>query len=381
MSTLNNICDYLEWRGDLSFEKDEFNEVDNLIMSVFSYVEFEGIVPLSIDGGSVPLSYVAEQFKSLYSDISKVSEHQLTNLALELFMKAAQTVRYSNIKLSYYVNQVNYEESKQFSAIIFSLNDNQHFIAFRGTNATIVGWKEDFQMSFMDEVHAQREAAAYTKKVMEHYEGDFWLGGHSKGGNLAVYAAAHASDETRKRILGVYNNDGPGFQAKIIQSEGYQRILSIIKTIIPKFAVVGMLLEHGENYGVVNSHAIGIMQHNPFSWEVKANHFVYEKGLTRSSVNFNSAVRSWLNQLSIEERAQFVDALFEILQAAGAKTLSELSNERLKTIEIMIKTFKNMDPVAKQILKETVESLFIESQKALKISLKSDKKAIIFKKK
>lgn len=381
MSTLNNICDYLEWRGDLSFEKDEFNEVDNLIMSVFSYVEFEGIVPLSIDGGSVPLSYVAEQFKNLYSDISKVSEHQLTNLALELFMKAAQTVRYSNIKLSYYVNQVNYEESKQFSAIMFSLNDNQHFIAFRGTNATIVGWKEDFQMSFMDEVQAQREAAAYTKKVMEHYEGDFWLGGHSKGGNLAVYAAAHVSDEARKRILGVYNNDGPGFQAKIIQSEGYQRILSIIKNIIPKFAVVGMLLEHGENYAVVNSHAIGIMQHNPFSWEVKGNHFVYEKGLTRSSVNFNSAVRSWLNQLSIEERAQFVDALFEILQAAGAKTLSELSKERLKTIEIMIKTFKNMDPVTKQILKETVESLFVESQKALKISLKSDKKQLFSRKK
>lgn len=381
MGALNNICDYLEWRGDLSFEKDEFNEVDNLIMSVLAYVEFDGVVPLNIDGGSVSLSYVAEQFKNLYSDMSQISEHQLTQQAFELFMKASNTVRYGNIKLSYYVNEINYEESNQFSAVMFSLNNNQHFIAFRGTDATIVSWKEDFQMSFMDEVQAQRNAAAYTKKIMEHYDGDFWIGGHSKGGNLAVYAAAHASDETRERILGVYNNDGPGFQTKIIQSDGYQSILSLIKTIIPKWAVVGMLLEHGEDYAVVNSHEIGVMQHNPFSWEVKGKHFVYEKGLTKSSLNFNSAVRSWLDQLSIEERAQFVDALFQILQAAGAKTLFDLSKERLKTIEIMIKTFKNMDIETKQILKQTVELLFVESQKALKTSLKSDKKPLFSRKK
>lgn len=381
MGALNNICDYLEWRGDLSFEKDEFNEVDNLIMSVLAYVEFDGVVPLNIDGGSVSLSYVAEQFKNLYSDMSKISEHQLTQQAFELFMKASNTVRYGNIKLSYYVNQINYEESNQFSAVMFSLNNNHHFIAFRGTDATIASWKEDFQMSFMDEVQAQRDAAAYTKKIMEHYDGDFWIGGHSKGGNLAVYAAAHASDETRERILGVYNNDGPGFQTKIIQSVGYQSILSLIKTIIPKWAVIGMLLEHGEDYAVVNSHEIGVMQHNPFSWEVKGNHFVYEKGLTKSSLNFNSAVRSWLDQLSIEERAQFVDALFQILQAAGAKTLFELSKERLKTIDIMIKTFKNMDIETKQILKQTVELLFVESQKALKTSLKSDKKPLFSRKK
>lgn len=377
---MNNIFDYLEWRGDLSFEKDGFNEVDNLIMSVLAYVEFDGIVPLNIDGGSVSLCYVAEQFKNLYDDISKISEHQLTQQAFELFMKAANTVRYGDIKLSYYVNQINYEQSKQFSAVIFSLNNNHHFIAFRGTDATIAGWKEDFQMSFMDEVQSQRDAAYYTEKIMAHYDGDFWLGGHSKGGNLAVYAASHASNEARKRILGVYNNDGPGFQVKIIQSEGYQSILSLIKTIIPKFSVVGMLLEHGEEYAVVNSHAIGIMQHNPFSWEVKGNHFVYEKGLTKSSLNFNSAVRSWLNHLSIEERAQFVDALFQILQAAGAKTLFELSKERLKTIDIMIKTFKNMDPVTKQILMQTVELLFVESQKTLKTALKPDKKPLFSRK-
>ncbi|WP_097028385.1 DUF2974 domain-containing protein [Clostridium peptidivorans] len=378
---MNNIFDYLEWRGDLSFEKDGFNEVDNLIMSVLAYVEFEGIVPLSIDGGSVSLCYVAEQFKNLYSDISKISDHQLTQQAFELFMKAACTVRYRDIKLSYYVNQINYEQSKQFSAVVFSINNDQHFIAFRGTDATIVGWKEDFQMSFMDEVQGQQDAAAYAEKVMAHYDGDFWIGGHSKGGNFAVYAATHTSNEAKGKILGVYNNDGPGFQAKIIESEGYKSILNLIKTIIPKFAVVGMLLEHGEEFAVVNSNAIGIMQHNPFSWDVKGNHFVYEKGLTKSSVKLNRAVRSWLNNLSIEERAQFVDALFQILQAAGAKTLFELSKERSKTIDIMIKTFKNMDPVTKQVLKQTVESLLVESQKTFKPALKPNTKLLFSRKK
>ncbi|MBM7871451.1 hypothetical protein JOC70_002951 [Clostridium pascui] len=342
-------------------------------MSVLAYVEFDDIASLSADGESVTIRSVAEQFKNLYDDISKVSEHQLTIAGFELFMKAANTVRYSDIMLSNYVNQINYEESKQFAAVMFSLDSNHHFIAFRGTDATIAGWEEDFKMTFMDEVQAQRDAVNYTKKVMTCHDGDFWFGGHSKGGNLAVYAAAYASNEERKRILGVYNNDGPGFQAKIIQSEGYQSVLSRIKTIIPKSAVVGMLLEHGEEYAVVNSHAIGIMQHNPFSWEVKGNYFVYEKGLTKSSLNFNSVVRAWLNNLSIEERGQFVDALFQILQAAGAKTLFELSKERLKTIDIMIKTFKNMDPVTKQILKQTVESLFVESEKIFKTALKPDK--------
>lgn len=378
---MNNIFDYLEWRGDLSFEKDGFNEVDNLIMSVLAYVEFDSIVPLSTDGESVTIRSAAEQFKKLYDDISKVSEHQLTRDGFELFMKAANTVRYSNIKLSNYVNQINYEESKQFSAVMFSLDNSHHFIAFRGTDATIAGWKEDFQMTFMDEVQAQRDAVNYMKKVMTCHVGDFWLGGHSKGGNLAVYAAAYTSNEERKRILGIYNNDGPGFQAKIIQSEGYQSVLSRIKTIIPKSAVVGMLLEHGEEYAVVNSHAIGIMQHNPFSWEVKGNHFAYEKGLSRASLSFNSAVRSWLNHLSIEEREQFVDSLFQILEAAGTKTLFELSKERLKTINIMIKTFKNMDPVTKQVLMQTVELLFIESQKTLRTALKSDKKSLFSRKK
>jgi len=138
------------------------------------------------------------------------------------------------------------------------------------------------------------------------------------------------------RIIGVYNNDGPGFHINVIQRKGYKKILDKINTIIPKSSVVGMLLEHSEEYKVVGSCETGIMQHNAFSWEVKGKSFVYENGLTKESLNLNKILRSWLNRLSMEQRAEFVDAMFYIIMSTGAKTVSELSKGKLLTANSMI---------------------------------------------
>ncbi len=281
-------------------------------------------------------------------------------------------MRYRDIELSGYVDQVDHEQSKQFSATVFSINSKQHYIAFRGTDDTLAGWKEDFRMSFMDEVQAQQDAAAYLKKVISNYEGEFYLGGHSKGGNLAVYAAAHAAAGLQSRIIGVYNNDAPGFHAKTIQSEGYQNILNRINTFVPGFSVVGLLLEHGAEYRVVSSSKIGIMQHDTFSWQVSGARFVYEQGLKKSSSNFNKTLRSWLDGLNMEQRAQFVDGLFDIIETNGAVTVSDLSRKRLLEANNMIKAFKNMDPLTKSFLKKTVQLFFKEYQKVLKTSIKED---------
>ena len=227
-------------------------------------------------------------------------------------------------------------------------------------------------MSFMDEVHAQKQAVIYVNKICPNLSGKFYFGGHSKGGNLAVYAAIHADEKVRDGIVAIYNNDGPGFLPNTIQSEEYQSMLEKITTMIPKSSVVGMLLEHEEEYKVVNSNETGIMQHDAFSWEVKGTGFVYEECLTKNSLILNSTVRAWLGQLSVEERKFFVKVLFDIIKGTGAKTIGELSKEKLLAANVMIKAYKNMDELTQSHLKKTIELFFVESQKTLRNSINED---------
>ncbi len=375
---MQNLFDYLEWRGDLSFTRDSFNEIDNLIFSVLAYLKFDGIVPEETGVNPVPLFKAARQFNEKKYRPYKDPFFKLTPALLS---KAAQSERYRNIKLSGYVNQYDYENSKQFSAVVFSISNDLHFIAFRGTDYSIIGWKEDFLMSFMDQSPSQNQAVVYTKGIIDNLSGNFYLGGHSKGGNLAVYAATQADEKTKERVTRVYNNDGPGLHARITQSEGYRKALHKIITFVPKSSIIGMLPEHGEEYKIVGSRAASIMQHNAFTWEVKGTNFVYEKGLTKYSLNINAAVKAWLNQISIEEKAQFVDALFNIIQATGARTIDDLSKEKLAMAASMIKTYKNMDDLAKSNLKKTIEIFFKESRTAIKDSISADLNSLFSKKK
>jgi hypothetical protein len=378
---MQNIFDYLEWRGDLSFDRDSFNEVDNLIFSILAYLEFDGIVPREAGTDSISLLKAAEGFEKNMDKSFANNHNPFFKQIPKLLSKAAKTKRYGDIQLSGYENQVDYKQYKQFSALVFSIDKEQHFIAFRGTDDTLIGWQEDLQMSFMDEVQAQKQAVIYMNRVFANFVGNFYLGGHSKGGNLAVYAIIYTTENVRDRIIEIYNNDGPGFQRNIIQSEGYQNILGKIKTLMPKSSVVGMMLEREEQYKVVRSCKTGIMQHDAFSWEVRGTNFVYEKRLTKKSSNLNNTVRECINKLSIEERSQFVDALFGIIESTGAKTIAELSKEKLVAAYTMIKTYKNMDTLTQSHLKKIIEIFFEESQKTLRNSISEDISVLFSKKK
>ena len=367
--TMNTIIDYLDWRGDLSFNQDPLNEVDNLIFSVLSYSDFSGVVPGLDKPGSVTLQEAADR-------IGPAPHEVTTNLTRSFFAalpllleKCAQTERFANLQLSHYIDRIEFAKAEQFSAVVFSLDEQLHFIAFSGTDDTLAGWKEDLEMSFREAVPAQKDATRYVQAVMANLSGDFYLGGHSKGGNLAVYAAAHLTPEEQQRIIAVYNNDGPGFLANIIEKEGYQRIIHKVTTFIPQSSVAGILLEHEEKFQIIRSNETGLMQHNAFSWEVLGKHFVYEQELSKSSLVLSQAIRAWLNNISLEERSQFVEALFKVIDATGAKTLSELSEDKLATARAMITTFTQMEEETQTILKKVVESFFAESQKILRSSL------------
>ncbi|MGF7144309.1 hypothetical protein HNQ56_002740 [Anaerotaenia torta] len=368
---MNNIMNYLDWRGDLSFAQDSLNEVDNLILSTLSYIEFDGIVPFERQEGSAVLSEIAQAAYDVIDFEDPRTRNPFFEHIPDLLLKAAATRRFGGLRLSCYINRLNYDTSEQFSAIVFTLHEGLHYIAFRGTDDNLIGWKEDFQMSFLDETQSQRDAVEYVRYLLGDLEGKVYLGGHSKGGNLAVYVAA-SIEELQHRILAVYSNDGPGFQEKFLASQGYRNILPRIHSFLPKSSVVGMLMEHLEEYVVVNSNERGIMQHNAFSWEVLGRQFVYQSGVKKSSIFLNQAIRQWLNNVTLEERADFVERLFEILQASGLNTVSGITSERRIAVNGMIKAYHNMSPETKAFMKKIIHKFIAEGQKVIMQSIEEE---------
>ncbi len=368
---MNNIMDYLDWRGDLSFDQDLLNEVDSLILSTLAYIEYDGIVKFQEQDEGVLLSEIAGKAYDAIDFTAPRCKDPFFEHIPDLLLKAASTRRFGSLTLSYYINRINYDNSEQFSAMVFSLHKKLHYIAFRGTDDNLIGWKEDFMMSFLDEVQAQRDAVEYTRYLLTMLKGDIYLGGHSKGGNLAVYVAA-TCEEAKDRLIAVFNNDGPGFQEKFLESEGYHSVVSKIHTILPKSSVVGMLMEHLEDYVVVNSNQKGIMQHNALSWEVLGNHFVYKPGVNKSSIFLNQALRQWLNEVSMEERAEFVTELFDIIDASGLGTVSSISSEKRIAVNAMLKAYSNMSPETKSFMKKLIYKFIEEAQKVLLQSLEGE---------
>lgn len=361
---MNNIMDYLDWRGDLSFDLDPINEVDSLIFSTLAYIEYDSFVPFEEGGSGVMLSELAGQVYDAIDFSSPRCKDPFFKHIPKLLLKAAATPRFRSIRLSYYINRINIDYSEQFSAVVFSLQEELHYIAFRGTDDNLIGWKEDFMMSFLEEVQAQRDAVEYTRYVLQYLPGEIYLGGHSKGGNLAVYVASKL-EEAQSRILAIYNNDGPGFQTSFLESEGYHRIVPRIHTILPRSSVVGMLMEHLEEYVVVNSNQKGIMQHNAMSWEVCGNHFVYMTGVERTSIFLKQALTQWLSEINVDDRKIFVEELFDIINATGLDTISSITAERRLAVNSMLRAYQNMNPETKQFMKKLIYKFIEEGQKVL----------------
>lgn len=377
---MENIINYLMWRGDLDFVRDPINEVDGLILSILSYNDFEGIVPEPGSKDTLTLREAAERFKQI-KDISHLKDIPFLERIPDLLHKASETERFGNLELTWFVSQIDDESTKQFAALIFKLHEKLNFISFRGTDDSLAGWKEDLQMSFLEEVQSQKEAVIYTERAIKSLRGNFVLGGHSKGGNLAIYSALNMNELNKSRIIEVYNNDGPGFQMDIVEGEGYRSIVDRVRTFLPESSIVGMLLEHGTDYQVVKSTGLAITQHNPFIWEVMGNKFVPAESLSKKSININTTIRAWISKLSYEERREFVDAMFEVLSETGASSLGELGQEKLGAVDAIIRALKTMDANSKSHLRDTIDLFFEEARKVMKKSLADDLEMMFSKRK
>lgn len=327
-----NLMDYLEWRGDLTVKQTPFNSIDNLILSTLSYIDFEQ-TGLDLSGRSnVTIKEAGEKFALLHADEKMNLGRVIPDTVFELFDMLSRCRRFQYMKLSHYVNQVDEQAQKQFSAITVDVGDGGFCIAYRGTDDTIVGWKEDFNMCFQSPVPSQIQAAEYLHQVALVKRGRIYLGGHSKGGNLAIYAATMCSPLIRRRIRRVCSFDSPGFTQEFLQKDAYKTIAARVQRIVPQSSMIGILFEHHTNYEVVFSTQIGLFQHDMFSWQVLGDEFVYVDDISSSSTTVEHTMKEFIGAMSSEERQKFVEALFYVFEETGAKTLSQLKAKDVVTI-------------------------------------------------
>lgn len=354
---MSNLLDYFAWRGDLSFAASPFCEVDNLVYSMLSFINLTDIVSDSVVGMPVKLSDAWTQYSEKFPN----GEHfgqiipQSTN---DVFSLAANSVRFSDTYITAYRSETDEDAVSQFAAVTFVLPDNSIFVSFRGTDDTLVGWREDFNLSFMHPVVAQAKAVEYLSDIAAVHRGKIRLGGHSKGGNLAVYSAVFAPDDVKSRIIMAYSNDGPGFVEEVIESQEFRDMQSRICTFVPQSSVIGMLLEHKEDFHVIESTLNnGLFQHDPFSWSVVGNHFVHLGGLSKQGKRHDAVLRQWIRGMSSEDRRALTEILFGVLESTGAKTLTDLSVDRREKISAAIRAYTELDRDSKEHLVTLVRKL------------------------
>lgn len=353
---MGNIFDYLTWRGDLTFTQDPPNAVDALIFSTLTYVGY-GETAERPPETAASLRRCAEEFFTLENPESRVRSKK----DMELLRCAAATARFGQCGLCLYRSVLLPEQETQFAAMTFLLDDGSMFLAYRGTDNSLVGWKEDFNMTFQQTVPAQRLAQEYIREAALAHTAPMRVAGHSKGGNLAVFAAARCSPTVRKRILTVYNNDGPGFTKYMIGDPGYNAIVPRIQTYIPQSSVIGMLLEHEEPFIVIRSKSVGIMQHDPYSWEVEGPHFLPVQEVTESSQFLDATIKTWFAGMTNRERNQLVEVLYGLLTTGEVENAADIFQP--KNIRTYVKALSS-DADMRHILSTEFQGLLEAAKKA-----------------
>ena len=361
---MGNVMDYLEWRGDLTFEQSPFNDVDNVILAQLAYVDFRDVIPSVQMNRGITLKKASEIFFDLHTEEELSRDKSFIKDAPYLMKKAASTKRFKDVILSDYVDTIDETLEKQFGAFHIKLTPQLTYVAFRGTDDTLVGWKEDFNMSFISPVPSQEDAVKYLNDTCSYIRGRLYVGGHSKGGNLAIYSAINCNKRVKKKIKCVYNNDGPGFDISVIKSEEYQSMLPYIRSIVPENSIVGMLLEHDDDYIIVKSSQTGIMQHDAMSWQVSGPYMVTVRRLSAQSRRLNRAFSSWISSVDNEKRCEFVETLFGLISSCGVKNLSDISVDRFKSTREVIKQYANLDKDSRTLLRSMLLSLTDQIGKA-----------------
>ncbi len=385
----DNIIDYVRTRTG-SFDERPFNDVDALVLASLAYQTMPDAVPTLTDWEH-RYGTAADRWRTLMSDPGTALRHPLNSLRAlchpvfpattladaaadlhpqdfnhnagytgladpklteALFAAMARNPRFSSIHVGAVDERFSREHQTQFAAMTLLLPDGTLVVSFRGTDTSFVGWKEDFNMAFQYPVPAQQLAADYVTRVARLWQGDLVLLGHSKGGNLAVYAALQAGDDVLPRIRRVYSLDGPGFPADVVAGDRYRAVADRIVKIVPDSSIVGMILDSPEHCVVVKSNEYGPMQHLAFSWQVDRDRFVTVPEVSATSREFKRSLDRMLAGMTPDQCERVVDALFKVLAASDEHGLIGLMEAGPKTIPAMLGAFAGLTDEERQHILE-----------------------------
>ena len=349
---MNNIVSYGQQQLN-SFDVKPLNRVDSLILSEVAYFQLPRDMTKLGGWHGVRLAelFRAECFDQMFDGVWDGESCRSFLAAL------AASPRFRDVQVMGYREQTNAADEKQFAAVTFRIAKDLHYVAFRGTDASPVGWKEDFNMAFQYPVPSQEAAAKYLDEASLHCRGRLIIGGHSKGGNLAVYAGANCGQRTQKRIEKIYSHDGPGFAQNVLDSQAFQAILPRTEKTVPQSSLIGMLFENQEEFTIVKSRGIGLLQHDPYSWIVEDGDFVYPDRLAADARYLDRTLNQWIESLSQEERERFVDGLYDLIEENGIQSFTEIRDDWKKNIPALLRSVTHMDEDTKEFMQQCLKEL------------------------
>lgn len=351
---MSTIFDYLKEVTYDSIYDRPFKELDVLALTELTYLPFGHIVPQG-DTTGIPV-----RLSDAMELIDRTTDFIVSNQHLQLVDELASSKRFKNIKLLNYVDEYDPDVQKQFAAMTYRLSLDTYLVVFRGTDDTLIGWKEDFHMTYMDHVPAQKRAASYLQNVMKEFpKGHFLVAGHSKGGNLATYACSYLPDSLFARVDAIYSYDAPGLNKAIIETEGYQRTSPYIRRFVPQGSIVGMMLEVPEPTTIVKSRAFGgFAQHDAFTWEIKDYSFVTVSETSPDSQQTDLTLKQWVRETSAEERKKFFDTFFGIFLDAGITSINDLTDlKQLAKAKEILQNAQDLDPTEREMLERLAKQL------------------------
>ncbi|MBS4762255.1 DUF2974 domain-containing protein [Carnobacteriaceae bacterium zg-ZUI252] len=329
------FLDYIDWRGDLSFENSPFNIVDSLILTRFTYLPLDNLADYS----------TPHTIKTLYATYQTTQEHPFDFLFENdavLFEKMANAPRFQHLTVQHFTHVIHEEKEVQFCAMLIHLDEKTTYVAFRGTDTSLVGWKEDFNMAFQTVVPAQNLSRAFMESYSRDCHENIIVGGHSKGGNLAIYSALFTSESVQDKIIAIHNFDGPGFNAHLKTSEHYPLLKDKILSFVPETAIVGFLLNHEITPKIVKSSAKSAVQHDTYTWEIKRTDFTYLDETSDESKKITQTFQSVLTDYTSEELSFLVNTFFQLLAATGIKDFRDITKTTPSQLFNALKTYNSL---------------------------------------
>lgn len=348
---MKNMLDYIKEFGHVSFEERAFSEIDALVLTELEYLPLEKVVPSDENGETfVTVKDIAEFMKEHKQELFDENPMMITEERHEVSQLVANASRYQELKFFGVVSVWDKDTTKQFAAVTVEVEPSVRLVIFRGTDDTLIGWKEDFLMTYSPLVAAQTDAKEYLAKQASLWDGDLMISGHSKGGNLAIYAAATQVEDVQLRIVDIFCFDSPGLYRSVLETKGYQNIVPLAMRYIPQDSLVGLMLESEVPYVIVKSNATGAMQHSAMTWEIEDGQFIKMEKLTKNSQLNDQTFKKWTESVSDEELELFWNVFFELLFSVGIDTVNDLYGEFMHYVQEFLKAAGNMDEEKRELL-------------------------------